>query len=94
MPATVVVIRDAQEWEVISKLLSRLRDGGIIVPPEHAKYLDEQFPGWEEHVEQPIDYDFGGGEADIFVDVVGRDNCAASALDAYLIAEQEKMWDA
>lgn len=93
MSANVVVIRDAQEWEVISKLLSKLRDGGIIVPPEHAEYLDEQFPGWEDHLEEPIDYDFGGNAPDISVDIALDNTFAASELDEHLIAIQERKRD-
>ena len=34
MAANVVVIRDEKEWEIISRVLGELQQGGIIIPPE------------------------------------------------------------
>lgn len=79
MAANVVIIRDEQEWEVINRVLVELNEGGIIVPPEECKRLDENIPGWEDEVETFIDYDFGG-DADVFVDIARNGNFASDAI--------------
>lgn len=90
MAATIVVIRDEKQWEVVQDLLGQLEQGGIIVPPETVERLDENCPGWEDMIDDKyIDYDFGG-EADVLVDIARDQNHAAATLDDYLIEKQSE----
>jgi hypothetical protein len=89
MAATIVVIRDEKKWEVVEELLGDLEEGGIIVPPEEVERLDENFPGWEDHLEKYMEYDFGG-DPNVLVDVARNDNFAAMTLDDFLIEAQRQ----
>ena len=92
MAAYVVVVRDENEWEIISRVLGELRQGGIIIPPEKVEHLDENFPGWEDHLDTFIDYDFGG-EPDIAIDIARAGNHACSVIDDQLIEAQHSLSD-
>lgn len=88
MAATVVVIRDEKQWEIVLDVLGQLEQGGIIVHPDKVEQLDENFPGWEDHLDKYIEYDFGG-EAELMVDVARLDNFAGNTLDDILIPAQQ-----
>lgn len=80
MAATVVVIRDLAEWEVILNFLGKLEEGGIVVPPAEASQYDASYgAGWETNLDKYVDYDFGG-QAEVLVDVARGDNFAGSTL--------------
>lgn len=90
MAANIVVLRDEREWLIVSRVLSELEQGGIIVSPDTIERLDENFPGWEDEIDQPIEYDFGG-EPDIAIDIARNGNHADQALDDYLIPIQHAL---
>lgn len=79
MAATVVAIRDKEEWNRVIDLLGRLEQGGIIVSPEACEILDSEHPGWEDGLDKYIDYDFGG-EPEVMIDVARPDNFAMESL--------------
>lgn len=90
MSATVVVIRDEKQWEVIQDLLEQLEQGGILVPPDTVERLDENCPGWEDMLDDKyIDYDFGG-EYDVVFDIARNGNYADKALDDILIEKSRE----
>ena len=90
MAANVVVIRDEQKWEIIRELLADLCQGGIIIPPEQAERLDENFPGWEDHLDTYIEYDFGG-EPEVTIDVAYEGSYAQRTIDSQLIDAQQEL---
>ena len=79
MAATVVAIRDKEEWDRVIDFLGRLEQGGIVVSPEVCEILDNEHPGWEDGLDKYIDYDFGG-EPQIMIDVAYLDNFAMESL--------------
>lgn len=89
MAANIVVIRDEEQWALIGRLLDRLGEGGIIVPPEKCEHLDENCPGWEDMLYDTIEYNFSS-DHDIYVSVAKDENPAESTLDDFLIEEQSR----
>lgn len=79
MAATVVVIRDKEEWDRVTDLLGQLEQGGILVSPEACEILDNEHPAWEDSLDKYIDYDFGG-EPQVTIDVAYKDNFAMESL--------------
>lgn len=80
MAANVVVLTDA-EWTVVSDVLARLGEGGILVPPDGAKKFKEKH-GKDVPDGELIEYDFGG-DSDVWVDVMHEpDGLAADAIVA------------
>lgn len=80
MAAYVVLVRDEKKWEVISKLLCEVGEGGILVPPDTARKLDEDFPDWENKIDRLMDYDYGGGDYDVVIDIALNGNFADIAV--------------
>lgn len=79
-----------QEWEVITTLLSTLREGGIIVPPETVEELKERGVTQEQLDGLTYLEDYGfGGEADVLVDVARDNNYAFGELLEALLGESE-----
>ena len=79
MAATVVAIRDKEEWDRVVDLLGQLEQGGIIVSPEACEILDNEHPDWEISLDKYIDYDFGD-EPQVTIDVAFKDNFAMDSL--------------
>jgi len=78
MAANIYVPTPA-DWGVIQEMLSVLEEGGIIVPPDKAVEYQSRHGDWEDKLDIPIDYDYGG-EADLFVDVARDGNMADTAI--------------
>ena len=83
----LAVIRDEETW---LELMAVLKHAKIIVTPEMAEHLDENFPGWEDHTSGIVDdYDYGS-DPDFKIDEAYPENWAANFLDERLIDIQHR----
>ena len=82
MAATVIVIRDKEEYSRIVDLLGQLEEGGIIVSPSGCESLDVSNTGWEQVLSDEgnyIDYDYGG-QCEVMIDVARGSDYATDEL--------------
>ena len=78
--AAYVYTPTPEQWEILREVLFNLEDGGIIVPPKTAEIYKKKFgEDWQEKLDTPIDYDYGG-EADCAVDFAHEGSHADDTL--------------
>lgn len=81
MAATVVLIEDEVNWDIIREVLYYLEQGGIVMGPKAIEKFKERYQLDPTDLDDKyLEYDFGG-EPDIVVDhVIQPDHMAAKAI--------------
>lgn len=83
-----VIQPSKKDWKVISAFLSEVREGAIVVPPEHQAKLKEACGGAV--ASYVSDYD-GFSDPDYVIDIAKPDCAATYAWDA--LVEESKVAD-
>ncbi|HEY9764535.1 MAG TPA: hypothetical protein V6D07_18555 [Trichocoleus sp.] len=83
--AAYLVFPTKKEWKVIERFLSQCMQGAVVISPAVREHLEKKFNRPINTAEGQItDYDFGGGDPDVTLDIAESPDAFAIGAEAVL----------